>query len=576
MSDRLSVIVAVARSPDLCPDVSIGSGSMASSLVIHIAAGEDKHTEVLSQDRIRIGTGEDCDLRLRSASLPPGADPEKAVLELARTNGNYRVKEFDPSLDLRHNGKPISVNAKIRDGDEVRCEPGLLALSFFPISNLPAIITSRQQTQVAPFIETAAMESRTTARRDDAKVFLREFSRELIREIRPTTKILALALTIALVGGILYLGFALFNELKTARRQGGDMAKRLGDQSQQLNDINKRLGESEKSNKNIMDSLSLAPKLRSDYGGGVCMILGTYYFVEAGTGRPLRYPEVQTTEDGTVIQSSDDQVQLTPEGKGQIAEFEAVGSGFHVGDGFILTNRHVAQPWLADERAQILSSSVRGQPRLKKLIAYFPDHAQPVALKFRTAAQQDDVAVCIFDSKDAPKEIPAIPLDKNSDAVSIGKTVVLMGYPNGPDRLLALRDDAEAYMIRARCGSSLESLLGCLSEKNRVQPLTTQGNITDLDVHKVVYDARTAEGGSGAPLFGQSGRVIGVNFAIFTENTASNFAVPIHYGVTLLQRAGWEPPEAAVPVAEGSPAENANANQATGTRPGQPEAKQPR
>jgi S1-C subfamily serine protease len=530
---------------------------MASSLVIHIAAGEDKHTEVLSQDRIRIGASEDCDLRLSASSLPE-TNPNSIILELGKTNGNYRIKDFDQTLNLTHNGKPISLNAKIKDGDEVRCEPGLLALSFFPVRDLPAVV-ARQQTQVAPFIETAAMESAATARRDDAKIFLREFTRELVREIRLSTKIIILIITGALVGGLLYLGFGLYNELKRSRHALGDLATQQDQMRQQMGDTSDRIKENERSNKNIMDSLSLAPKLRSDFGGGVCMILGTYYFVESGTGRPLRYPEVQTNEDGTVVQSTDDRVQLTPEGKGAVAEFEAVGSGFYVGDGFVLTNRHVAQPWLADERAQMLGSSVGGQPKLKKLMAYFPDHTQPIALKFKAATQPDDIAVCIFDTKDIPTDIPVLPLDKNSEAVTIGKTVVLMGYPNGPDRLLALRDDAEAYMIRARCGSSLESLLGCLSDKNRVQPLTTQGNITDFEPHKVVFDARTAEGGSGAPLFGQSGRVIGVSYAIFTENSASNLAVPIHYGVALLQRAGWVSPEA--PATEASGNENGNNNQ---------------
>jgi S1-C subfamily serine protease len=516
---------------------------MASSLVIHIAAGEDKHTEVLSQDRIRIGASEDCDLRLRASSLPAGETASAVVLELARTNGHYRIKDFDQSLDLRHNGKPLSLNAKIKDGDEVRCEPVNLALSFFPVRDLPALIGSRQQTQVAPFIETAAMESAATARRDDAKVFLREFTRELVREIKPTTKIITLAIALALVGGILYLGFGLYNELKRSRRVGADLRDQLGDAQKQIADTKKLLGDLDKSNQNILGSLSLAPKLRTDYGGGVCMILGVYDFIETGTGRPLRYPEVQTSDDGTVIQNSDEQVQLTAEGKGDIAEFQAVGSGFHVGDGYVLTNRHVAHPWLADERAQILTSSVRGQPRLKKLLAYFPDHPQPITLKFKMAAQRDDLAVCTFDVNEAPNDLAVLPLDKDSDAVAVGKSVVLMGYPNGPDRLLALRDDAEAYVIRARCGGSLGSLLDCLSEKNRIQPLTTQGSITDLDVHRVVYDARTAEGGSGAPLFGQSGRVIGVNFAIFTENTASNFAVPIRYAFTILERAGWKSPD---------------------------------
>ncbi len=79
-----------------------------------------------------------------------------------------------------------------------------------------------------------------------------------------------------------------------------------------------------------------------------------------------------------------------------------------------------------------------------------------------------------------------------------------------------------------------------------IKPLTTQGHITDYEAHRIIYDARTAEGGSGAPLFGQSGRVIGVNFAIFTELQDANFAVPVRYAITLLQRAGWKPaaPEA--------------------------------
>jgi hypothetical protein len=38
--------------------------------------------------------------------------------------------------------------------------------------------------------------------------------------------------------------------------------------------------------------------------------------------------------------------------------------------------------------------------------------------------------------------------------------------------------------------------------------------------------------------------VIGVNFAVFTENTASNFAVPIRYALALLLRANWKSPEA--------------------------------
>jgi hypothetical protein len=60
-------------------------------------------------------------------------------------------------------------------------------------------------------------------------------------------------------------------------------------------------------------------------------------------------------------------------------------------------------------------------------------------------------------------------------------------------------------------------------------------------VRRIVHDAKTAEGGSGAPLFGQSGKVIGVNFGVFTENTAANMAVPVKYAVEILRKAGWRP-----------------------------------
>jgi serine protease Do len=535
---------------------------MTDGLVIHIVAGRDKHTEVLMHEHIRIGTSEDCNLRINSASLPAAA-ASGVVLELGRTNGYYRVTDFDPSLEITRNGQRLVNYTKIDDGDEVRIGTSNLLLTFFPLGGLPAVVSGpRADTHVAPFIEHAAIESAATARRDDAKVFLREFTRELVREINPSTKLIALAIALILVGGVLYIGFSLYREVQTSRRVIDAQNEQLSKMGDELNKTQRALGKVDESNKLIRDSLSLAPKLRSDYGNGVCLVSGSYVFVERGTGRPLRYPEVQTNEDGVVIQNGADPLQLTPEGNGAVAEFEFVGTGFHVGEGYILTNRHVAQPWLADERAQSLTSTAGGQPRLKKLMAFFPESRQPFPLKYKQSAQKDDLAVCLLDMKELPN-IPVLPLDHDTDAVTVGQAVVMMGYPSGPDRLLALLDDAEARSIQARYGSSLESLLGYLAESRHIQPLTTQGHITDLDTRRIVYDARTAEGGSGAPLFGPSGRVIGVNFAVFTENTASNFAVPARYGITLLQRTGWKLPEGT-----GGENENTNANAAGPSRSG--------
>lgn len=511
---------------------------MATGLVIHISSGDDRHTEILTDDKIRIGATESSDLRLRSSSVPRGL-ANTVLIELTRRNGSYRVTAFAPEVPLTLNGQPVSEGAEIHDGDELRIADGELLLHFFPVRALPAVVPpGGRETHVAPFIEAAAIESAATARRDDAKVFLREFTRELVREINPSTKLITLALIVILVGGTLYLGFAMFKELQRSRKLIDDQRAQLGQMRDQVSRTNDQLSDIGKRTTDLQNSLSLAVKLRSEYGAGVCLIAGSFYFVESGTGRPLRYAEAQMNDSGSAVQSSAPET-LTPEGNAAVAEYEFVGTGFHVGNGFVITNRHIAQPWIADDRAQ--SISLKAQPRLKKLIAYFPENTQAIPLKFKAAAQRDDIAVCLLDMPEVPENIPVLPLETDPDAVAVGKTVVMMGYPSGPDRLLALLDDAESRGIQQRYGTPMAQL-GYLAETKRIQPLTTQGSITDLDVRRIVYDARTAEGGSGAPLFGPTGRVIGVNFAVFTENQASNFAVPIRFGVSLLERNGWESP----------------------------------
>jgi len=126
-------------------------------------------------------------------------------------------------------------------------------------------------------------------------------------------------------------------------------------------------------------------------------------------------------------------------------------------------------------------------------------------------------------------------------------------------------DDDEAKSINQRFGNSRQNLINFLAQSKKIVPLTTQGAITDLDSHRIVHDAKTAEGGSGAPLFGQSGKVIGVNFGVFTENTAANMAVPVKYAIDLLQKSGWKSPEQ---PAAGQSAADTNTNTATAqTRP---------
>ncbi|HEU4593960.1 MAG TPA: trypsin-like peptidase domain-containing protein [Pyrinomonadaceae bacterium] len=537
---------------------------MSSGLVVHISSGQERHTEVLSHERIRIGPGEDCDVRLGSDILTDST----IFLELARHNGHYRISEFDPEAGITLNGRPVKRGADIEDGAEMRFADFDLSLRFFPVGELPTVVAHRRAS-VAPFIEQAAIEASATTRRDDAKVFLREFSRELLREIGLGTKFVTLLIAVALVGGVLYLGNATYREMRRSR----DLINRLNDQlarqNAQLDETGKRFQDIAESNNEIRDSLSMAPRLRSQYGNGVCLIAGSYMIFERGTSRPLRYPEAQTTEDGTTLQSGEDQTTLTPEGNGPpfIADF--VGTGFHVGDGYVISNRHlVVEPWTANENVNALGASVRGQFRVTRLIAFFPDVRQPFPLRVRQGSERDDIAVGKLDLKEFAAKIPRLPLDSESGASMVGKSVVTMGYPSGEERLLATIPEAEARALQQRFGASIEALLAALSERNHIKPLTTQGHITDLEGRRIVHDATNAVGGSGSPVFGQSGRVIGVNYAAFTGMPDANFAVPIRYLYPLLERAGWKSDE---PDKDADANSNSNAN----NTPGQKDARAP-
>jgi S1-C subfamily serine protease len=52
---------------------------------------------------------------------------------------------------------------------------------------------------------------------------------------------------------------------------------------------------------------------------------------------------------------------------------------------------------------------------------------------------------------------------------------------------------------------------------------------------QLIYDAQTTHGGSGGPVFDASGKVIGVNFAILSSFSGSNFAVPIARAAKMLE-----------------------------------------
>ena len=544
---------------------------MTSGLVINVEHAEDSRTEVFTGDSVSVRPDADADV-----SLPATFQVD---LDIRRQGDHYAVTDFTSDTPLLLNDAPLVAGSPLLDGDVVRLADDRLRLRFFPVGVANAIVARHtgelrstgelmpdafglqrdtgaliapHGVHVAPFIEHATIEAAATARRDDAKVFLREFTRELVREISPAAKILSFLVVSALVAGVIYFPYAYYKELQRNRRENEALRAQIVAVTQQLGATRGDLMQLDDKNSSIVRILTNAPNLVAKYSGGVCLIVGTYQWYEQGTNRPLRNRQTGADSNSVDEDAADsaanasdpgDGATLTPDGAGAIAQFDFVGTGFHVGGGYILTNRHVAaRPWEADPRSQYLTGTVPARARITRLVAFFPNRKQPLVLRLRASDAAEDLAVCTADAVQAG-DVPVLPLDEDTRSVEIGNDVVMIGFPSGPDRLLSLLDESEARIAQARYGSSIESLIGFLAARNLVRPLTTRGTITDLLARRLIYDARTAEGGSGAPLFGQSGRVIGVNFAVLTSNSASNLAVPVSFARELLTRTGWRSTE---------------------------------
>ena len=535
---------------------------MAVGIIIHVTVGKEKRSEFFGEERIRIGADESTELQIHSSKI----SQDGVWLELVREDGVYRIINFAESLEFSLNDKPIKRFVAVNDGDVIAFGSADIQFSFFSLTSESSLITTNRDPHVAPFIEEAAIGAASTEQRDDAKAFLREFSRELFQEVSWTSKLIGLVLVVGVLSGVFYLGYGVYNELKRNRELSEKQSSVIDKLRTELNKTSEQIDKVQKTGEDVIKTISLAPNLRVEYGNGICLIVGVYDLVDRKNGRTLRYPdpnairndpyEPRESEEGMF--EVPDPSGLTTSGNGAPVEYDFIGTGFHVGNGFIVTNRHVLQPWSEDDLVKQLMQQSNGRARIKRLVIYFPNRPNPMQLTVRKVSRTEDIAVASVNPDLVAADVPILPLEDDSNSVAIGKTVVTMGYPNGPDRLLAMVDNQEAQVINRKYGRSRQVLINYLAQSGKISPLTTQGAITDLDKRRVVHDAKTAEGGSGAPLFGQSGKVIGVNFGVFTENNASNMAIPIRFAKSLLESAGWRNPEKPIRTNQASQTASAN------------------
>jgi S1-C subfamily serine protease len=184
------------------------------------------------------------------------------------------------------------------------------------------------------------------------------------------------------------------------------------------------------------------------------------------------------------------------------------GTGFLVGDHLVATNRHVAQPWYRDSKAEKLIR--RGAiPIVENLVIFFPGWSTPVRLSQMSVSKSSDVAVLRAEDSEALRQLPVLPLAKSP--ASAGEFIDVIGYPMGVAGMIA-KSPASINEPLANRPNDI-TVVSQLAARSLIRPLSTCGHLGDVIGEMLIYDAATAHGGSGGPVFNSNGEVIGVNSA---------------------------------------------------------------
>ena len=217
------------------------------------------------------------------------------------------------------------------------------------------------------------------------------------------------------------------------------------------------------------------------------------------------------------------------------------GTGFLVGSRLLATNRHVAEPWYGDEEAQrLIDRGATGM--LESLVVFFPGSPTPVTLSPASVSKTSDLAVLRLEDADADSNmvrgLPFLPLAKSPG--SPGQLVTVIGYPMGIAGMVAKSPSGIYERLAYRHNDiSAASELAALS---LIRPSTTCGHLGDVVGDKLIYDAPTAHGGSGGPVFNTRGEVIGVNSAYMDGFTGGTLGVSVDALRPLLQEAQTQKP----------------------------------
>lgn len=117
------------------------------------------------------------------------------------------------------------------------------------------------------------------------------------------------------------------------------------------------------------------------------------------------------------------------------------------------------------------------------------------------------------------------PLPLAADIPNPGELVAVVGYPMGVVGMVAKSPPAVYERLAYRRDD--QGAADELAALSLIRPSSTCGHLGDVVGDKLIYDAPTAHGGSGGPVFNSQGEVIGVNAAYIDGFSGGTLGVSV-------------------------------------------------